>query len=217
MPLVTTDEQGRPLACNDMVAGPGGRIYFGTTHWGDDMIRPGSLYMLNELNKLTKLDEGIELANGLGFSPDDRTLYFADSAARRIYAYDLSTSDGTVSRRRVFVQATGDEGLPDGLTVDAEGFVWSAQWYGGQLVRYDPEGRVERRVAMPVRQVSSLAFGGHDLDELYVTSAGEAWPSRLSPPAWQASAPQGGALYRLRVGVRGRREHVRRAPAEEMR
>src|SRR5207247_7061215 len=135
------------------------------------------------------VEEGVELANGLGFSPDNRTLYFTDSAARKIYAYDVQPETGRLSNRRIFASVTADEGLPDGLTVDAEGFVWSAQWYGSQVVRYDPDGKVERRIAMPITQVSSVAFGGENLTDLYITSAGGSWASQLAPPGYNFDAP----------------------------
>lgn len=152
------------------------------------------------------VDEEIEMSNGLGLSPDDGTLYFADSAARRIFAYDVQ-SDGGLQNKRVLVQVPREEGLPDGLTVDAQGFVWSAQWYGGQVVRYDPDGRVERRLALPVTQVSSVAFGGDDLTELFITTAGALWRGPLTPPGFDFDAPPGGNLYRLRLDIAGKPEH----------
>jgi sugar lactone lactonase YvrE len=88
--------------------------------------------------RVTVLDDGFHLANGLGFSPDDRTLYFTDSAARRIYAYDYNPATGDARNRRTIVRVPDDEGLPDGLTVDADGFVWFAQWYASCVVSYDP-------------------------------------------------------------------------------
>jgi D-xylonolactonase len=207
--LVSAD-RGEALCFNDILADPLGRLYAGTYCWGaKGMEKHGRLYLVDTAGALRVVDEGIELANGLGFSPDNRTLYFADSSARRIYAYDVDPASGSLSRRRVFVQVPREEGLPDGLTVDREGFVWCAQWYGAQVVRYDPDGRVERRIAMPVTQVSSVAFGGDDLDELYVTTAAEPWPSDLAPPGYDLNAPNtGGALYRLRPVVRGKPEHL---------
>ena len=86
--------------------------------------------------------------------------------------------------------------------------MWSAQWYGEQVVRYDPDGGVERRISMPVKQVSSVMFGGPDLDDLYITSAGASWPSDIAPLGFDFDAPNmGGGLYRLKVGVQGRLEH----------
>jgi sugar lactone lactonase YvrE len=206
---IVSEYDGQPLVINDMIAGPSGGIYFGTIHWGErGMEKHGKLYYIDPAGDIRIVDDGIELANGLGFSPDGRTLYFADSAPRRIYAYDVHAQSGTLSRKRVFAQLTRDDGLPDGLTVDADGHVWCACWYGGQVIRFDPDGKVERRLDIPAIQTSSVAFGGDDLGELYVTTAGEPWPSELAPAGYRADAPgQGGALYRLRPGVRGKGEY----------
>jgi D-xylonolactonase len=194
---------------NDILPDSRGRLYAGTLHWGPNGLeKPGKLYLIERAGAVRVVDEGIEIANGLGFSPDDRTLYFADSARRAITAYDVDSATGNLSRRRVFVQVPSDEGLPDGLTVDREGFVWCAQWYGSQVVRYDPDGRVERRIPMPVRQVSSVIFGGPDLTDLYITTAADPWPSPLAPPGYDPKAPdQGGSLYRLRTEVQGRPDY----------
>lgn len=194
---------------NDILPDPRGRLYAGTLHWGPNGLeKHGTLYLIEGSGAMRVVDEGIEIANGLGLSPDDRTLYFADSARRVIYAYDVDSATGNLSRRRVFVRVPGEEGLPDGLTVDREGFIWCAQWYGAQVVRYDPDGRVERRVPLPDRQVSSLIFGGKDLDELYITTAADPWPSALAPPGYDPQAPnQGGTLYRFRPGVQGKPDY----------
>lgn len=201
---------GEVLAFNDMIADSKGRIYAGTLYWGPGgMEKAGKLYLIEAGGSIKVVDEGIELSNGLGFGPDDRTLYYTDSSQRRIYAYDVSPVTGDATKRRVFVQVPEEEGIPDGLTVDAEGFVWSAQWYGSQVVRYDPDGKVERRIPMPVRQVSSLAFGGDDLNELYVTTAGVSWKSHCAPPGYNFDAPHmGGSLYRIRLDVRGKADYV---------
>jgi D-xylonolactonase len=207
-PLVT-EHAGEALNINDLTVDARGRIYAGTLYWNaaGEMEKHGKLYLIEGSGAACVVDEGIELANGLGLTGDGRTLYFADSAARAIYAYDVDRESGALANRRLFVRVPGDEGIPDGLTVDAEDHVWSAQWYGARIVRYDPDGRVERRVSMPVTQVSSVGFGGDDLADLYVTSAADPWPSRLAPPAWDAAADAGGSLYRVRPGVRGRPEH----------
>ncbi len=103
---------------------------------------------------------GFHLSNGLAFSPDNTVLYFTDSAARSIYAYDYNLASGDVKNRRLLIQVPSTEGIPDGLTVDAEGFLWSAQWYGSRIVRYDPDGTVERFIGIPASQVSCMTFGG---------------------------------------------------------
>lgn len=205
------EHEGQKLKFNDILAAPNGRLYAGTYYWGSDdqMQQAGKLYLIHPDLRVEVVADGIELSNGLGLSPDLTTLYFADSTARLIYAFDADAQSGRVSRQRRFVKVPGDEGLPDGLTVDADGFVWSAQWYGAQVVRYDPDGKVERRIAMPVGQVTSVEFGGVELDELYITTAGERWESRFSPSGYDYSTiKDGGAVYRVRPGVRGKKEFV---------
>jgi sugar lactone lactonase YvrE len=151
------------------------------------------------------------LANGLGFSPDNSTLYFTDSAERLIFAYDYRRSDGRLSNRRRFVSVPSTEGLPDGLTVDAEGFVWSAQWFGGCIVRYDPDGKEQQRISIPVAQSSSVAFGGPDLTDIFITSAALDDSLTLAPPGYSPAAQRaGGPLYRVNVGIPGRPEYKAR-------
>ncbi len=207
---VVASYKGEELKINDMIADPQGRIYAGTMYWGaGGMEKPGRLYLISPDGSIRAVDEGIELANGLGFSPNNKVLYFTDSTARKIYAYDVEPASGELSGRRVIVQVPTDEGIPDGLTVDAEGFIWSAQWYGSQIVRYDPQGKVERRIAMPVKQVSSVIFGGDNLTDLYVTTAGQSWVGPYAPPGYDFNAPNiGGSLYRIPVDIRGRPEHL---------
>jgi D-xylonolactonase len=214
---VLRELRGRTLRFNDILADPRGRIYAGTYYWGEEMLRPGQLYLVGLDGSANIVADDIELSNGLGLSPDGKTLYYADSTARVIYVFDVDPESGKLSGKRAFVKVPDDEGLPDGLTVDADGFIWSAQWYGGQIVRYDPDGSVERRIAMPVRQVASVAFGGQDLDELYVTTASEQWISRFSPPGYDyALNNDGGPVYRIRPGVQGKKEFVARiTPARD--
>lgn len=206
---ILTEHDGERLFFNDMIADAAGRIYAGTVYWGaDGMEKPGKLYLISPDGTASVADDGIEMANGLAFSPDQRTLYFADTSTRKIFAYDVDAKSGALSRKRVFVEVPKTEGLPDGLTVDREGFVWSAQWYGSQVVRYDPAGQIERRIPMPVQQVSSVAFGGPELSDLYITTAAESWPSSYAPPGYNFEAPNmGGSLYRIRPGVPGLPEH----------
>lgn len=124
---------------------------------------------------------------------------------RTIYAYDYDAGVGVVSNRRVFVKVPGTEGLPDGLAVDAEGFVWSGQWYGSCVVRYDPAGREERRLTLPAKQVTSLAFGGDDFTEIFITSAAESGSLPIMPTGYDPTTGYfGGCLYRTNLGIPGR-------------
>ena len=193
---------------NDSIADPAGRFLAGSWFYNPNQkYELGKLFSVNTDGKVSIVDEGIHLANGLGFSPDCKTLYFADSAARLIYAYDYNQETGNVRNRRVFVKVPSDEGLPDGLTVDAEGFVWSAQWYGSCVVRYDPDGKLERRVMTPAKQTSSLAFGGEDLTDIFITTAGQSEPMPAMPPGYDSNSGYfGGRLYHVNLGIKGKEE-----------
>lgn len=204
-----TEYQGQKLLFNDMIADAQGRLYAGTMYWGPKgMERTGGLYLIQPTGRIEPVDENIELSNGLGFSPDNRTLYFADSTARRIYAYDVQSASGALTGKRVLVACPVEDGIPDGLTVDCDGFIWCAFWYGAQIIRYDPQGKIERRIAMPVRQVSSVGFGGNDLTDLYVTTAANSWQGPYAPPGYDFKASNiGGSLYRVRTDIQGKPEH----------
>jgi sugar lactone lactonase YvrE len=204
--LLPLDVPGLPplVAFNDLCADARGRIYTGSIYWAHDHIaRPGDVYLVGP-DGASVVDDGISLSNGLGLSPDGRTLYLTDSFARTIFAYTVDPGSGALSGKRVFAAIPAGDGMPDGLAVDADGHVWSALWYAGQLLRLDPDGRPRQRLELPVRQVASLAFGGPDLDELYITTASNPFVSALSPPGYDyGAANQGGPLYRARPGVAG--------------
>lgn len=210
--LVAESCQGEPLSCNDATADARGRFLFGSTFYGADSVpgkyRLGKLYKAEKGGAVTVLDEGMHLSNGIGFSPDDRIMYYTDTVLRVIYAYDYDIDKGSVSNRRVFVKVPDNEGIPDGLTVDADGFVWSAQWYGSCIVRYDPDGKVERRIAVPAKQTSSLVFGGGDLTDVYVTTAAKSVRLHVAPAGYDFDAPDiGGPVYRYNFDIKGRPEY----------
>jgi len=194
---------------NDAIADPEGRFFAGS--WFYDPTKEyelGKLIRVDTDGSAHVVDDGIHLANGLAFSPDGTTLYFTDSAARRIYAYDYDRSTGNIQNRRVIVQVPASEGLPDGLTVDAAGFLWSAQWYGSCVVRYDPDGKVERRIEVPAKQTSSVAFGGEELTDIFITSAAKSEPMPVMPEGYDAvSGYFGGRLYRVNLGIAGKTDY----------
>jgi len=203
------DHTGRERCqMNDCIADPAGRLLSGSWFYDANGGYPlGNLMQVDTDGRVRVLDEGFHLANGLGFSLDYRTLYFTDSAGRRIYAYDYNPETGDARNRRILCQVPGHEGLPDGLTVDAEGFIWSAQWYGSCVVRYDPDGKVERRITTPAKQTSCMSFGGADFSDLFITSAARSEPMPVMPPGYDPNTGFfGGPLYRVATGVRGRAE-----------
>lgn len=180
---------------NDVCADPEGRVFCGTMS-GPDVT--GRLYRLDPDGRRHRLLEDQGTPNGMGFSPDLRRLYYNDSRAGRTWVFDYDRATGSISNQRIFrdAVASGDPGRPDGLAVDAEGYVWTAQWDGGALLRFDPEGRLVRRLEMPARKITSLCFAGDGLTEIYATSAGGG-----NRPA---DGAQAGALFRiLGAGVRG--------------
>jgi len=156
----------------------------------------GSLYRFDADFACVKLRNAIIIPNGLAFSPDNRTMYFADTNRHTIWAWDYDLASGAATHERVFAD-TG-AGRPDGSCVDADGGLWNAQYGGGRLVRYAPTGKVDRVVEVPVANPTCCAFGGDDLGTLYVTTATQ----RLSPDDL-AQQPLAGSLLALRPGVKG--------------
>jgi L-arabinonolactonase len=156
----------------------------------------GRLYRLDR-GRLDVLDENIWVSNGVCFSPDDTKMYFADSHVKTIFVYDFDVATGTLGARRVLATMEGP-GVPDGSSADADGFVWNAAFDAGCLLRYAPDGRVDRTVKLPVSRPTACTFGGPDLATLYVTTA----RFRLGPEKL-AAEPLAGSLLALDVGARG--------------
>jgi sugar lactone lactonase YvrE len=158
----------------------------------------GKLFRLDNDLSVHELDHGIICSNGPCWSLDGRTLYFADTGRKVIYAYDYDTATGDVRSRRVFTSFENQRGLPDGATVDAEGYVWSCEVYSGRLIRFDPNGVVDRIVGMPVSSTTSLIFGGANLDIAYVTSMARPYRN-----AYHKETEAGAVFVIHGLGVRG--------------
>lgn len=159
----------------------------------------GALYRLDADLSVTKLEEGIIVSNGPCWSPDGAIFYFTDTWSGQISAYDYDQKTGTPSGKRRFCTGPRNGGGFDGATVDAEGCVWSAHVYAGQLVRYQPDGEIDRIIDMPVKKVTSVMFGGPDLDILYVTSM-----AKPPLPRFPDDGVTRGALFAIHgLGVRG--------------
>jgi L-arabinonolactonase len=141
---------------------------------------------------------GVRIANGTCFAPDGRTLYFADTPTRLLRAFPYEPADGSLGTPRTLADFAPGPGWPDGACVDAEGGIWVAEWDGARVVRLDPEGRIERTVALPVPKVTCCAFGGPDLATLYITTARQGSEADAPDPT-----PRAGGLFAVRPGVRG--------------
>ena len=186
---------------NDGRVDPAGRFVCGGMDEGEPQKPLARLYGLDAGRAVSTLLSGISCTNSLCWGPDGRTLYFTDMPTRRIDAFDYDATSGAVSNRRVFASLADEPGLADGSIVDADGCLWNAQWQGSKLVRYRPDGSVEREVRLPVSNPTCMAFGGPDLDILFVTTA---WFTLT--PEQRAAEPFAGNLFVFRPGVRGRRE-----------
>ena len=164
----------------------------------DPFLPEGSLYRLDTNGSLHELDTGYATTNGIGLSPDGHTVYVADQRKWEIIALDYDPAEGTTSNRRIFARVPKEEGMPDGLIVDADGFIWNGHWAGWKLTRYSPNGKIERQIRFPVQHVISFAFGGKDLDVLYVTTA--SWDFTESDRQQQ---PLAGDLFQVQTGIKG--------------
>lgn len=164
----------------------------------EDRAGAGSIYVLETDGTIRVAEMGYTIPNGIAWNSDDSLLYIADSHHNSIYVYDYDLASGRFANKRVFASTRGEPGVPDGACLDAEGFLWSARNGGGRIVRYAPDGSVDRTVTLPVEFPTSVAFGGAGLDTLYVTTATQGMTAddlRKQPLA--------GTVLAVDVGVRG--------------
>ena len=206
--IADPEGEGRlnPNRMNDGKVDRGGRFWCGTMQdpaRGGGRAPVGVLYRLDGDHSWRATADGLRVPNAICWSPDDRTMYFADSHANCIWAHDYDPASGVFANRRVFASLAEGAGHPDGATVDADGFVWNANIFGGRITRYDPDGRVERIIELPVPQVTACAFGGPALDVLYVTTASMGMDAEDL-----ARQPSAGALFAVEVGISGLPEPI---------
>jgi sugar lactone lactonase YvrE len=187
---------------NDVIADPCGRVFCGTVAL-EVGTRPGRLYRLDTDGSVHQVLENIIVSNGMSFTPDRRNMYYTDSARRTIYVFDYDEKTGAITHQRVWLQTPEGAGVPDGMTIDAEGYIWSARWDGAALYRYTPDGMEERHIDLPAKKVSSVIFGGDDMCDIYVTTA-------LTGNTKAEEGEGAGALYRLQLGIRGLPEYFSR-------
>ena len=193
---VEADVSGNRM--NDGKCDPQGRFWAGTTR----MTHDAPIGVLNRLDadlSVHPMVDELWVSNGLDWTADDRRMYFIDSFVQRVDVFDFEPATGAISNRRPLIEVPESWGFPDGMTLDAEGYLWVACWGSSRVRRFDPEGRLDREITLPVTQVSSCAFGGPDLRDLYITTA-----ARGLDAAALEREPHAGGLFRARPGVQGR-------------
>jgi sugar lactone lactonase YvrE len=183
---------------NDGSVDPWGCFWIGTLAH-DERPGAGALYRVAADRRVVQVLDGVTVSNGIDWSLDSAAMYYADSGTGRVDVFDVDLADGQVTGRRPFVEIEVAGAVPDGLTVDAEGFLWVALWGGGRVQRFTPDGRLDREVELPASQVTSPAFGGAGLGALYVTTARHGLSS-----ADLERQPLAGSLFVHDPGVSGR-------------
>jgi sugar lactone lactonase YvrE len=193
------------ISFNDAKCDRQGRLWAGTTDRMESEAI-GRLYRIDPDGKTTPVVDGFICSNGPSFSPDGRVMYHTCSHERVINAFDIDARTGEAFNRRLFATIDPSAGVPDGSTVDAEGYLWSTHWGGWRITRYAPDGRVDREIRMPVKNVTSCAFGGARMETLFVTTASIEFVAGrwvYMDDAGFDAAPVTGAIFAIDVGVKG--------------
>lgn len=198
VPLAHPEADRPHMRFNDGAVDCYGRFWAGTMSEANDRQAEGVLYRLDPDGSVHRMLTGLGIPNGIGWSPDNTVMYVTDTAEQTIYAFDFEAASGEIANRRVLVSWRDASLWPDGLTVDSQGYLWIACWYGAKIVRSTPTGSIERVIEVPVPCPTSCTFGGRDLDELYITTASIGQTSEQS-----ARFPHSGDLFRLKTGIRG--------------
>jgi sugar lactone lactonase YvrE len=182
---------------NDAACDPQGRFWAGTLA-DDHREGGGTLYRLDPDGRAEVVLRDLTISNGLGWSPDGRTMYLVDSGPRVVHAFAFDGADGSISDGRVLVTVPEEVGSPDGMTVDASGDLWVAIYGGGRVHRYAPDGELREVLEVPAEQSTCCAFGGPDLRRLYVTTATENWTDEQ-----RRADPAAGVVYRFETDAAG--------------
>ena len=198
-PIVNPEANRPHLRFND------GAVDCRGSFWAGSMGGPreGTLYRLDPDRSVHAMMTEVSTPNGIGWSPDNTIMYFTDSPLHMIYAFDFDAETGAISNRRTFAHTPEEVGEPDGLTVDSEGYVWSAYWDAAKIVRRAPSGTIERVIPIPALRPTSCVFGGPDLTELYITSASTGLSAEQ-----QRQYPLSGDLFRLKTAIKGQVKYL---------
>ena len=196
---------------NDGGCDRAGRFFPGTMAF-DERPGAGTLYRVDLDGAVSVVLDGLAVSNGLGWSPDDRTVYLADSGPGVVWAFDYDPATGAFGRRRTLLEFDGDDGVADGLTVDDEGCLWTALWGGGQVRRYSPDGELLAVVEVPTDHTSSCAFAGPGRDLLVISTSQQGLSEEQ-----RAAQPDAGRLFTARPGVTGAAANPYRGPLTGLR
>lgn len=199
---VTNPESDKPgNRFNDGTCDCMGRFWAGTMSkaldsGAGDLTPMGSLYCMDSDYNITKKIDKVTISNGIGYSPDNATMYYIDSPSREVVAFDFDKSTGEISNKKTVVKVPEEVGMPDGMTVDADGMLWVAMWCGGAVVKYDPEsGNMLEKIEIPAKSVTAMVFGGKDMDEMFITTA------KLDTDLNRY--PDAGGVFRVKMDVKG--------------
>ncbi len=199
--VAATEVENASTRMNDGKVDPKGRFWAGTMAF-DASPGAGSLYRLEPDGRVEHVLGGLTISNGMDWSADRRLMYFIDSTTYRVDVFDYDDETGVIRGRRALCTIGEGETMPDGMTLDADGYLWVAVWGGSCLLRYAPDGSQVSRLPVPASQVTSCAFGGPDLRDLYITTA-----SRGLTAEQRAREPHAGALFVCRPGPQGLPPH----------
>ncbi len=203
---LATHYHKQPLAFNDIIADAYGRIYAGTINENEEsIVQAGQLYLIQGKQRIEIMDDSIGYSNGIALSPDGQRLFLTDSLARTIYAYRIHAESGQLYDKQALVTVPKEEGVPDGLTVDSQGRLWSSQWFGAKVVCYDPVmGKTLYMFHLPHPNIASLAFAGNRQTELYALSSNMTWQAGecLAPTDYNVPKAHSAALFQIHVAAK---------------
>ncbi|MGB6041765.1 MAG: SMP-30/gluconolactonase/LRE family protein [Pirellulales bacterium] len=184
---------------NDGKCDPMGRFWAGTMDMSSERRPSGALYRLDREGNVTRHIENVRVSNGIVWTSDAGTMYYIDSPTRRVDAFDFDVSTGQISNRRPVVEIPEERGKPDGMAIDVDDNIWVAHWGGGCVAQYDPRtGEILAMIKLPAKQVTACAFGGPELDQLYITTARTGQDDEALK-----DQPHAGGLFLAQPGVRG--------------